>query len=113
MCDVVCICYVLLWVNIWCYTWKFISSTSNLGYQETVSEQHFSLNCGVCWNFSWDETFDRDLKIYKETGDVGEVWYDCQLILVFIDTTFIFPSLLNLESSIYSNALVVRIVSSL
>ena len=32
-------------------------------------------------NFSWEEVFQRDLKVYKETRDVGEIWYNT-LILV-------------------------------
>jgi len=27
-----------------------------------------------CFIFSWDDTFKRELEVYRETKDVGDIW---------------------------------------
>ena len=38
--------------------------------------------------FSWDNEYARELEVFKEFGDIGEVWYVALFSLFFYNTCF-------------------------
>jgi len=48
-------------------------SYHGFGMRQTGLDARLFLYC-CCFIFSWDNTFKKELEVYRETKDVGDIW---------------------------------------